>query len=216
MRNILFLKEKLRVFVTFLFVLGLTTVFPEMAKASDHDESPLVKTDASVDLTDLYIFDTGDEETTAIICWGGFNDSRPQPDSEAVYNANVLYTLNIDNNEDNVPDIQVFWRFAQNSAGEWGVQVENIPGSSGTVSGAVETILSAGNGTRAWAGHADEPFFFDVQGYLDTLATGTLMIRNDRSVLAGLNVTALALEMNTEAMRSGDNELRFWITSARK
>lgn len=187
-----------------------------MAFASDHNESPLVKVDASVDLTDLYIFDTGKNETTAIIVWAGFNDSRPQPDAEGVYNPNVLYTLNIDNNQDNIADIQVRWRFAQSSDGEFGVQVENVPGSAGTVSGSVEQVLSAGNGTRVWAGHADDPFFFDVQGYLDTLATGTLMIRNDRSILAGKNATALAVEMSTSAMRSGSNELRFWITSARK
>ena len=186
------------------------------AIASDHNESPLVKLDASVDLTDLYIFDSGSNKTTAIICWGGFNDSRPQPDADGVYNANVLYTLNIDNNQDNIADRQVMWRFGQNTSGEWGVQVQGIPGSDGTVSGAVEKILSGGNGTRVWSGHADEPFFFDVQGYLDTLATGKLMITNNRSVLSGLNVTALALELNTSELRSGNNELRFWITSARK
>ena len=194
----------------------LMSAWVSTATASDHDESPLVKLDASVDLTDLYVFDTGSGKTTAIICWGGFNDSRPQPDSEAVYNADVLYTLHIDNNEDNQADTELRWRFAQNSSGQWGVKVENIPGSGGTVSGAVERVLSGGNGTRVWAGHADDPFFFDVQGYLDTLATGTLMIQNNRSILAGLNVTALAVEMNTDAMRKGNQELRFWITSARK
>jgi Domain of unknown function (DUF4331) len=124
--------------------------------------------------------------------------------------------LNIDNNEDNVVDFHVRWRFAQNVQGGWGVQVENLPGSTGTISGPVETILSGGAGTRVWSGHADEPFFFDVQGYLDTLATGTLSIRNDRSILSGLNVTALAMEINTAAMRSGTSSLRFWISSARK
>ena len=189
---------------------------PYSAQASDHDESPLVKTDASLDLTDLYVFDTGGGKTTAIIDWAGFNDSRPQPDASGVYNPNVLYTLNIDNNEDNIADIQVRWRFGTNSKGEYGVKVENIPGSLGTVTGPVETVLSGGNGTRVWAGHADDPFFFDVEGYLNTVATGTLSIRNDRSILAGLNVTALAVEMDTAAMRSGSKERRFWITSARK
>jgi len=213
MRNILQTRMRLS---SLALVFGALCVFPSISIASDHDESPLVKLDASVDLTDLYIFDSGHNETTAIIAWGGFNDSRPQPDAEAIYNANVLYTLNIDNNEDNVVDFQVRWRFAQNAQGGWGVQVENLPGSTGTISGPVETILSGGAGTRVWSGHADEPFFFDVQGYLDTLATGTLSIRNDRSILSGLNVTALAMEINTAAMRSGTSSLRFWISSARK
>lgn len=215
MRKIPFLRRQIALPLACLFVsaIGLT---PYSAQASDHDESPLVKTRASLDLTDLYVFNSGNGETTAIIDWAGFNDSRPQPDAAGVYDPNVLYTLNIDNNEDNVADIQVRWRFGVNSTGQYGVQVENIPGSTGVVRGPVERVLNGGNGTRVWAGHADDPFFFDVQGYLDTLATGTLSIRNDRSILAGLNVTALAVEMNTAAMRSGSKELRFWITSAYK
>jgi hypothetical protein len=184
--------------------------------ASDHDESPLVKADASMDLTDLYVFDSGGGETTAIVCWAGFNDSRPQPDAAALYNPDALYTLNIDNDEDNVADFEVQWRYGQNGAGDWGVQVVNIPGTSGQVAGAVETVLDSGGGTRVWSGHADDPFFFDAQGYLDTLSTGTLMITNSRDFLAGLNVTAMAIEMNTAAMRDGSNELRFWATAARK
>jgi hypothetical protein len=42
------------------------------------------------------------------------------------------------------------------------------------------------------------------------------MIRNDRDFLAGLNVTAIALEMKNDSMRSGEQPLQFWVTSARK
>ena len=205
-------KEILFAFAAATFVLGYQ---PLVSRASDHNESPLVKQDVSMDLTDLYIFNSGGGETTAIVCWSGLNDSRPQPDADGVYNPRALYTLNIDNNGDNLPDIQVYWRFGTDASGNVGVQVQNLPGSTDTVSGPVEQILNGGGGTRVWSGHADDPFFFDVQGYLDTLATGTLMIRNDRALVHGLNVTAIALEMNTAAMRVGNQDLHFWITSAR-
>lgn len=200
----------------YLFVAGALAATTMLASASDHDESPLVKVDASMDITDLYVFGADDGETTVIVDWGGFNDSRPQPDSQALYNPNALYTLHIDNDQDNVADIQVHWRFGKNDKGEWGVQVENLPGGNSVVRGPVESVLDAGNGTRVWAGHADDPFFFDAAGYLDTLATGKLMIRNDRDFLAGLNVTAIALEMKNDGMRSGTQPLQFWVTSARK
>ena len=187
-----------------------------MKNEYDHAQSPLVKTHESMDIKDLYVFDSGDSETTAIINWAGFNDSRPQPDADGVYNPNALYTLNIDNNEDNIADIKIYWRFGTNADVKIGVQVENLPGGDAVVSGPVEKVFNSGNGTRVWSGHADDPFFFDAQGYLDTLATGTLMIRNDRDFLAGLNVTAIALEMNTAAMRNGTHPLNFWATSARK
>ncbi len=213
MRSILNLRS---FFLSWFPFFIITLMIPFSSKASDHDESPLVKTDASMDITDLYIFDSGNGETTAIIDWAGFNDSRPQPDADGVYNTNALYTLNIDNNQDNVADIKIYWRYGTNADGKVGVQVENLPGGNAVVSGPVEKVFDAGNGTRVWSGHADDPFFFDVQGYLDTLATGTLMITNNRDFLAGLNVTAIALEMNTAAMRVGSNPLHFWATSARK
>lgn len=199
-----------------LMVAGVLASSTILASASDHDESPLVKVDASMDITDLYVFGVEEGETTVIVDWAGFNDSRPQPDGEAMYNPNALYTLHIDNNQDNVADIEVRWRFGQNDKGEWGVQVENMPGADAAVRGPVETVLDSGNGTRVWAGHADDPFFFDAAGYLDTLATGKLMIKNDRDFLAGLNVTAIALEMKNDNMRSGEQPLQFWVTSARK
>ena len=185
-------------------------------QASDHDESPLVKADASMDITDVYIFDSGGGETTAIVCWAGFNDSRPQPDAAGVYNEDALYTLHIDNDSDNVSDIDLRWRYGRNNAGDVGVQFENVPGVIGTVEGAVETVIDAGGGARVWSGHADDPFFFDAQGYLDTLATGTLSITNNRDFLAGLNVTAVAIEIPTSEMRVGNNPLQFWATAARK
>src|ERR1051325_8406606 len=69
--------------------------------ASDHDEAPLVKADAAQDLTDVYVFESGTNKTTIIVCWAGFNDSRPQPDAAGVYDENALYTIWVDNNGDN-------------------------------------------------------------------------------------------------------------------
>lgn len=184
--------------------------------ASDHDEAPLTKADASVDLTDLYVFDSGGGTTTIIACWAGFNDSRPQPDDEALYDEDVLYSIHVDNDGDNVADHRIHWRFGRNDAGDVGIQWLGIPGADGEVVGPVETVFDAGDGARVWSGHADDPFFFDVQGYLETLATGTLMIRNDRDTLAGLNVTAAAIEIDTSLLQIGASPMQFWITSARK
>ena len=184
--------------------------------ASDHDESPLVKKDAATDITDLYVFASGTNKTTIIVDWAGFNDSRPQPDKEGVYDEGVLYTLHVDNNGDNVADHLIRWRFGRNAAGEAGVQFEGIPGSDGKVSGPVETVFDAGSGTRVWSGHADDPFFFDVEGYLATLDTGKLSIVSTRDTLAGLNVTAAAIEIDTSLLQNGTAPMQFWVTSARK
>ncbi len=203
--------------------LGLT---PSISSASDHNESVEVQQDALADLTDLYVFACdGDRRSSAapagrdicvIINWAGFNFSREQPDAAGAYSRNYLYALNIDSNGDNQPDNIVYWRFGQNAAGEWGVQVTGLPGSEGTISGPVESRLSGGNSTLAYAGHGAETFRLDAQGFLDTLATGQISFNNKRSLLNGLNVTYMALKFPTSTIFNGSNNLAFWITSARK
>lgn len=184
--------------------------------ASDHDEAPLVKADAAQDITDLYVFDSGGGTTTIIVCWAGFNDSRPQPDAEGVYDENALYTIWVDNNGDNEADRTIRWRFGRNMAGDVGVQWEGIPSAPDYVSGPVETVFDAGDGARVWSGHADDPFFFDAQGYLEGLDTATVSFDNTRDFLAGLNVTAAAIEIDTALLQEGTDPMQFWVTAARK
>jgi hypothetical protein len=184
--------------------------------ASDHYEAPAVQADPSMDITDLYLFPGASGKTVAVINFAGLGFSLDQPTTSGTYNANALYTLHIDNTGDAVEDTAVYVRFGQNSSGDWGVQVEGLPGSSGAISGAVETVLSDAGGNRVFAGRRDDPFFFDAQGYLDTLATGTLMITNDRDFLAGLNCTSIVLEFDRDSALDGGSELACWATAGRK
>ena len=183
--------------------------------ASDHYEAPAVQADPSMDVTDLYLFEGAAGKTVAVIDFAGLGFSLTQPTTVGTYNANALYTLHIDNTGDNEEDIAVLVRFGQNGAGEWGVQVENLPGSAVIVQGPVENIIDDGDGNKVYAGRRDDPFFFDAQGYLDTLATGTLSITNDRDFLEGLNCTSIVLEFDTASALDGGSELACWATSAR-
>ena len=83
------------------------------------------------------------------------------------------------------------------------------------MSGPVEEVFAVGEGARAWSGHADDPFFFDAGGYLTTLATGTLSF-DGSDFLAGLNVTAAAIEIDTALIQDGTNPMQFWVTASRK
>lgn len=184
--------------------------------ASDHDESPLVKADAAQDITDLYVFDSGGGTTTIIVCWAGFNDSRPQPDEAPLFDNDALYTIWIDTNGDEEAEHAIRWRYGQNALEEWGIQWEGIPGADPLVSGPVETVFDAGDGARVWTGHADDPFFFDAQGYLEALDTATVSFMNTRDFLAGLNVTAAAIEIDTDTIQEDALPMQFWVTAARR
>ena len=184
--------------------------------ASDHDESPLVKADAAQDITDLYVFESGPGKTTIIVCWAGFNDSRPQPDKAAVYDAKALYAIHIDNNGDHKADHTIYWRYGANAQDQFGIQWEGIPGADPKVSGFVETIFDAGPYARVWTGHADDPFFFDAGGYLSTLDTGILTFDSKKDFLAGFNVTAAAIEIDTDIIIGDGKSMQFWATASRK
>lgn len=183
--------------------------------ASDHDESLLVKEDAAQDITDLYVFESDPGKTTIIVCWAGFNDSRMQPDDKALYDAKALYTIYVDNDGDNKPDHTIYWRYGANAKDQFGIQWEGIPGTDGPVSGGVESIFPAGDFARVWTGHADDPFFFDAGGYLATLDSGKPEFNSKNDFLAGFNVTAAAIEIDTDILAGGPNPIQVWVTASR-
>ena len=75
-------------------------------------------------------------------------------------------------------------------------------------------IYDVGPYARAWTGHADDPFFFDAGGYLDTLKTGVPMFDPTRDFLKGFNVTAAAIEIDTDVL--APDKIQVWTTSSRK
>ena len=60
-----------------------------------------------------------------------------------------------------------------------------------------------------------DPFFFDLQGFTDTLGTGTLSFDDMRDGFAGQNVTAVVIEVPVAAAIDGNSSLSLWATSAR-
>lgn len=183
-------------------------------RASDHFESPLVQMDTAQDITDLYVFDSAPGKVTIIVCFAGFKDLSGVPSADATYDSKALYTIHVDNSGDNKADIQIHWRYGVNEQDQFGVQWEGIPGVDGKLVGAVETVFQAGQFARVWTGHADDPFFFDAQGYLETIGSGTVSFMNTRDFLAGLNVTAAAIEIDADPLTAG-KPIQVWATASR-
>ena len=162
----------------------------------------------------------------------------------------MLYTIHIDNtatiaengdifdnDNDNQSDIQIHVRFAPSPTpgfeNTWAVEFQNLPGSNGTMVDWVDTAISDGSAT-AWAGLADDPFFFDFDGFVATAANlqddtdpvdieftsvnmgaPTGMV-ND--TFAGSNVAAIVVEFDADMALDGnvDNFLQMWATTVRQ
>lgn len=180
----------------------------EPASASDHTDSPLTDSDPAADLADVYAFhDAG--RLVAILTYGS-GGTLP------LYDAEVLYTLHVDTNGDNASEHQIHVRFGPNTAGQWGVQALNVPGVGGALTGAVQTTITASNGSKLFAGIVDDPFFFDAQGFQDTLATSTLSFNNARDGFAGLNVMAIVVEVPLADVSPGLAPMGLWATTGRE
>ncbi len=197
------------------------------AIASDHSEAPAVQADVTMDLTDLYVFGSAEGKTTLIACWDGFDVDGEAPFAQGPYNEDALYTFHIDNSGpdgelDGVADIEIYWRYGTDQEGNVGIKWEGIPGADAAVIGAIEETFEAGDGTSVWTGMADDPFFFDVAGYLNILQDGSLFdengdlqFDNTRDFLEGYNVKAAAIEIDTELLQDADapGPIQVWITS---
>lgn len=185
--------------------------------AADHLDPPAL-TDPAVDATpdrpadiaDLYAWHTDSSVIVALTFSGPQATTQP-----AAFDRDVLYTVNISNAMPRTTaDIPVRIRFGRGSGNQVGVKVSGLPGVSGDLIGPVETDLVK-DGVRVRAGLFDDPFFFDLQGFRDTLATGTLSFDKDRDFFAGQNLTAIVMEIPRDRIANGANLVDIWATTAR-
>jgi hypothetical protein len=210
--------------------------------AADHRDGAQATDDPLADIADVYAWHTDSGTLVIILTFNGLQEAGTAP----AYDSEVLYTINIDNTanpankaannpelNDNEADIPIYVKFGQNGLEEWGVQIENLPGSDGTFSGPVEMELPGGGSTRAYAGVFEDPFFFDFEGFTMTRdATVTpdpdgmapyasdFFFDSTRDSFAGTNVNAIVLEMDLATALGGDtpnpdNYLQIWATAGR-
>jgi hypothetical protein len=198
-----------------LSALALTALsaLPSTALAADHVEAPGSIADPAADIADFYVWSRKEINDTIVVAitFAGAGSSQ----KGAVYDDDVIYGVHIDNDADGEADHECFVRFGQDKdSGEWGVQVTGLPGGDSVASGPVETVFEAGGGLQVYAGLRDDPFFFDLQGYLDTLSTGTLSF-TATDFFTGLNVTAIVLEIKASTVAEDSEEIQVWATTGR-
>jgi hypothetical protein len=200
-------------------VAALLLVPGQLARTADHLDPPLrtdgrpgfdPTPDTPADIADLYAFNDANNAYFAVTFAG------PQPaGTPGFYDRDVLYTLNISTSAPATsPEHQIQWRFGPARIGSGsGIRVENLPGVTGPLEGRVETVLSAPNGIQVYAGVRDDPFFFDLEGFRQTLATGTLSFNNQRNFFRGQNDTVFVISIPRSVLNT--NAVDVWTTTAR-
>ena len=189
------------------------------ADAADHNDPPSRVTGASADraadIADVFAWHTAEGKTVLALTFAGPNE--PVAGQAGTFDRDVLYTIHIDTDDDREPDHDIRARFGVSESGNWGIQLEGVPGADGTQAGPVEHANRiAGSEGFFWAGLREDPFFFDLEGFQNTASTGTLGFVSTRDFFAGKNLSAIVIELETADINAGsDNTFSVWATSAR-
>ncbi len=188
----------------------------ERTVAADHNDPPTIAGTAE-DIGDFFAWHTGtgaDQKLIMVFTFAG--PVAPVAGQAGTYDPDVLYGVHIDNDDgDALANNDIWVRFAQNDLGEWGMQVQGVPGTTGPLVGAVETTITEGD-VSVRAGLFDDPFFFDLSGFVETLNTQTLSFDSANDDFAGSNITAVVIETPYAAAQGGAGPvLNLWATAAR-
>ncbi|HZE28867.1 MAG TPA: DUF4331 family protein, partial [Gaiellaceae bacterium] len=200
------------------------------------------------DLTDVYAFRSpaNPANTVLVLNVNGVasaGESAPGPDrafAEAVpqvsHSAPVAYTFNVDNDGDARADVRIRARFGKpkkDGSQEFGLNVRRLRkghhgahGSSrvhlngrSTAFGAAP-VINQKDGLTVFAGRRDDPFFFDLPGFLNILGPGSLIgcgsasSHPERDFFAHRNVSSLVVELPSALLTGSTPNIGVWATTS--
>ena len=184
-----------------------TTLLAPLSRvsASDHLDAPNLAEDRAADLGDLYAWPTDDGHLAVALTFAGGADGW-------VFDPTLHYGIHFMLADGGQVDTYV--QFGESASGDVGIRISGLPGEDGPL----VTLLGEtveGNHARAWADLADDPYFADLEGWQQTLASGTFAFDSSRDSLAGSNTMAVVIELETESLLGDGQTLRVWADSLR-
>lgn len=216
-----------------------------VARASDHQDNPLVELNPSMDMTDVYAF-PGSSPDRVVLVMNSYAFLTPAQTPNAGFDPDLLYQFKIDNTGDAKEDrvIQITFRGTgpNQSVEVRGPVAPNVVGAmSNTVStstpiatGKLNTVLTGSNGISVFAGPREDPFFLDLETFFRILpdrkpSTGPLSQLSDAAsassfrspsaavdYLKGFNVMSIIVEVPASLLTAGGNaKIGVWGTISR-
>src|SRR4051794_10640908 len=158
---------------------------PLAASAADHLDAPAAKADHRVDITDVYAFRSGASMTTLVLNVDGL--MTPGDSKKAAFRKNALYELKLDRNLDGRADLAYRVRFSAPTRNADGTVTQTYVVRRMAGAGAISNtwtgnVVAVGRttpykhsvrtarvdgGGQAFAGSRDDPFFFDLPGFVN-------------------------------------------------
>jgi hypothetical protein len=211
--------------------------------ASDHQDSPDVELNPSMDMTDVYAFPGSTAGRIALVL-NSWAFLTPAETPSTGFDDNLLYQFKIDNTGDAKEDrvIQVTFKgtFPNQTVEVRGPMAPPVVGAmdnrvadvSPTLSGPVNQVLGSASGMQVFAGAREDPFFIDLEQFFRIIpdrkpVTGPLSgdlgtaatFRAAGSAVdypAGKNVLSIVIELPASDLVAGGNpKIGIWGTISR-
>jgi hypothetical protein len=208
---------------------------PGGAAAADHVDAPGLTPpggNSQLDIADLYAWRASTGNTVLALTVNGLAKAGQKPVFASGVPSvgttkGVSYWLRVDNDGDAVSDVDLqvtFGKSAKNGVQKMTVRRNGKLLVSGktTAPGAKAVKVNKQNGVKAFAGLRDDPFFFDLAGYLDILAALDGDTTNDAKSFVGckapradffegLNVSSIVLELPASLLTAdGSTTIGVW------
>jgi hypothetical protein len=213
-----------------------------VARASDHQDNPVVEASPATDMTDVYAFPgaSADRITLVMNSWPFIT---PAQTAGTTFDSNLLYQFKIDNSGDAKEDrvIQVLFKGsgASQTVEIRGPLVPSVVGAtnnrvadvSPVISGPINQVLGSTSGIQVFAGTREDPFFIDLEQFFRIVpdrkpSTGALSqlpesptATSFRSAatavdfVKGFNVLSIVIELPTSMLtQGGAAKLGVWGT----
>jgi Domain of unknown function (DUF4331) len=177
--------------------------------AADHLDAPAVKKDGRTDITDVYAFQSKEHAGNTVLIM----DVNPLAGvvSGTSFDPKGTYEFLVDNDGDARADVTLSATFADTGHGQ---RVKVKRGNATVGNAPTGETFSLHGGGQAWAGLADDPFFFDLQAFNDQVkAAGgsrTFCDANAVDFFAGTNISAIVLEVPSSWLTGSTSNIGVW------
>jgi hypothetical protein len=201
---------------------------PTPAGAADHLDAPGLTPpggDVRLDITDVYAFRSPAGKSVLVMNVNGFT----KPGKQATFAAavpgvaatkRVTYNFRVDSNGDAKEDVVLGVRFGLPKGGVQTLALTRNGKTlvTGTTSAFGKVVRASGNGVNVYAGVRDDPFFFDLDGFINILdpAKSFLGCKGARpDKFAKSNVSSIVVEIPNALLTSGKSMIGVWATTNR-
>jgi hypothetical protein len=198
-------------------------LLPDRSHAADHLDPPArtdpanMGTDRNADIADVFAWYTGTGANAKLVSAMGFSGPNPAAAGQKMpCDRDVLYTLYIqpgpagEPGDETKPRIEITVRLGKDSVGNCFATFQGLPNVNQPVRIRTETPATVA-GFNLFVGLRDDPFFFDLDGFRETLRMGSIRMISDRDFFARKNTPVMVVE---QPLPTGQ-EIKIWGTTAR-